>query len=74
MDCERPRKVTQRSLDDKIRVHLWLKKKDLDRIATAFPKQKRSEVVCTMVSKVLDAMDAQAGRSRKPIHMEDLPI
>lgn len=65
--------VTQRSLDDKIRVHVWLHKKDLERIAVAFPKQKQSEVIRTMVRKVLDTMEAQAGKARRVLVVEDLP-
>lgn len=67
--------MTQRTLDDKVRVHLWLNKHDLERIRVAFPKQKQSEVIRTLVKKILDVMEADAARKRKNLKLDEgLPL
>jgi hypothetical protein len=62
--------MTQRTLDGKKRVHLWMNIRDLERIAVAYPRMKQSEVIRTIVKKTLDALEAQAGKSRKIPHAE----
>lgn len=66
--------MSQRTLDDKVRAHVWLNRHDLDRIAIFFPKQKQSEVVRTLLKKVLDIMEADAGRKRRPTPTTEDPI
>lgn len=62
--------MTARTLDDKVRVHVWLNKRDLERIAVMYPRMGQSEVIRTIVKKTLDAADAQAARGRRVPQVE----
>lgn len=62
--------MTQRTLDGKRRVHLWMNVRDLERIAVAYPRMKQSEVIRKIVKSVLDAQEAQAGRQRRVPQVE----